>query len=95
MPETHALVPDESSDPLRQVLDAEAGRALRGGPGPLPVEQRAVLTLRVQEELSYKEIAEALGLPLGTVMSRLARAREKLAEALRPYLGARIRAEGA
>ena len=50
-------------------------------------EQRAVLTLRVVEELSYKEIAEALGVPTGTVMSRLARARDRLAETLSPYLG--------
>ena len=61
----------------------------------LPPEQRAVLTLRVVEEMSYKEIAEALAVPPGTVMSRLARARDKLAEALLPYLGAgRLRAEG-
>jgi RNA polymerase sigma-70 factor (ECF subfamily) len=95
LPETHALVPDRSGDPLRQVLEAEAEQALEGALARLPVEQRAVLTLRVQEDLSYKEIAEALDLPLGTVMSRLARAREKLAEALRPYLGRHLRAEGA
>ena len=61
----------------------------------LPAEQRAVLTLRVVEEMSYKEIAEALALPPGTVMSRLARARDQLAEALSPYLGeGRLRAGG-
>ncbi|HEY5907491.1 MAG TPA: sigma-70 family RNA polymerase sigma factor [Vicinamibacteria bacterium] len=95
LPETHSLTPDEAGDPLRQVLEEEAGRAFAGALATLPVDQRAVLTLRVQEELSYREIAETLGLPMGTVMSRLARAREKLAEALRPYLGERMRAEGA
>jgi RNA polymerase sigma-70 factor (ECF subfamily) len=95
LPETHAEVPDRANDPLGLVLDGEANQAFAGALLTLPPEQRAVLTLRVVEELSYKEIAEALGLPMGTVMSRLARAREKLAEALRPYLGARIRAEGA
>jgi RNA polymerase sigma-70 factor (ECF subfamily) len=54
----------------------------------LPAEQRAVFVLRVYEEQSYKEIAEGLGLSMGTVMSRLSRAREKLREALLPYLGA-------
>lgn len=95
LPDSHALTPDHSGDPLSQVLDAEAGRAFAGALATLPMEQRAVLTLRVQEDLSYKEIAEALGLPMGTVMSRLARARDKLAEALGPYLGERARAEGA
>jgi len=48
----------------------------------LPAEFREVLVLREIEELSYREIAEALGIPIGTVMSRLARGREKLAQAL-------------
>lgn len=95
LPESHALVPDAALDPLSQVLEAEAERAFATAVLALSAEQRAVLTLRVQEDLSYKEIAEALGLPVGTVMSRLSRAREKLAEALRPYLGASARAEGA
>ncbi len=59
----------QASDGLR---DAAAG--LEG----LPEEQRSVLLLVVVEGLSYEETAEVLGVPLGTVMSRLSRAREKL-----------------
>jgi len=44
----------------------------------LPVEQRAVLLLVALEHMSYQETADALGIPIGTVMSRLARARERL-----------------
>ena len=46
--------------------------------GQLPVEQREVLILAAVEELRYDEIARLLGVPVGTVMSRLSRAREKL-----------------
>ena len=46
--------------------------------GRLPIEQREVLLLAVVEELRYEEIAAVLGIPVGTVMSRLSRAREKL-----------------
>jgi RNA polymerase sigma-70 factor (ECF subfamily) len=44
----------------------------------LPAEQRAVLLLVTLEDLSYEEVARTLGIPIGTVMSRLSRAREKL-----------------
>src|SRR5437016_13118120 len=44
----------------------------------LPTEQRAVLLLVTLEEMSYEEVARAVGIPIGTVMSRLSRAREKL-----------------
>ena len=44
----------------------------------LPGEQRAVLLLVALEDMSYEEVARTLGIPMGTVMSRLSRAREKL-----------------
>jgi RNA polymerase sigma factor (sigma-70 family) len=44
----------------------------------LPSEQRAVLLLVTLEEMSYEQVARTLGIPIGTVMSRLSRAREKL-----------------
>jgi RNA polymerase sigma-70 factor, ECF subfamily len=95
LPESHALEPGRGDDPLARVLGREAEEVLESALATLPLEQRAVLTLRVVEEMSYKEIAEALSVPTGTVMSRLARARDKLAEALSPYLGeAHRRAEG-
>lgn len=44
----------------------------------LPVDQRSVLLLVTLEDMSYDEVARTLGIPMGTVMSRLSRAREKL-----------------
>ena len=95
LPEGHGEGPGRGDDPLARMLDHEAESVLHRALAGLPAEQRAVLTLRVCEEMSYKEIALALALPPGTVMSRLARARDKLAEALSPYLGeAGLRAGG-
>lgn len=48
----------------------------------LPDDQREVITLVCIEELSYKEVSEITGLPIGTVMSRLSRARKKIASEL-------------
>jgi len=56
---------------------ADAG-ALRAALEELPLEFREALVLRELEGLSYKEIADVAGVPLGTVMSRLARARHQL-----------------
>jgi RNA polymerase sigma-70 factor (ECF subfamily) len=88
LPEGHAEMParDGGSGPLEGVLEGEARRVLQQAMERLPVEQRAVFTLRAIEEMSYREIADALGISIGTVMSRLSRAREKLREAVLPYL---------
>jgi RNA polymerase sigma-70 factor (ECF subfamily) len=56
--------------------------ALRRAVEDLPVEFREVLILREFEGLSYQQVASVANLPVGTVMSRLARARARLAEAL-------------
>ncbi|MEI8162148.1 MAG: RNA polymerase sigma factor [Betaproteobacteria bacterium] len=53
-------------------------RDLDSALGRLPDEQREVLLLVALEEMSYAEIAATLGIPLGTVMSRLSRGRERL-----------------
>lgn len=58
--------------------DGLALRDLDAALGRLPPEQREVLLLVALEEYSYAEVARMLGVPPGTVMSRLARAREKL-----------------
>ena len=76
------------TDPLDDEMPELAQRATQGdalivrdlerGIAALPVAQREVLLLVALEDLSYAETARALGIPIGTVMSRLARAREKL-----------------
>jgi RNA polymerase sigma-70 factor (ECF subfamily) len=88
LPDGHAETRTNAPGPLGALLDAEGASVLEKAMGQLPQEQRAVLVLRVVEELSYAEIAETLGISPGTVMSRLFRARERLAQALSPYLGA-------
>ena len=74
-------VEDVSTDAktLNALADAEAvRRAIEG----LPVEFREIVILREMEGFSYKEIAGLMDLPIGTVMSRLARARKQLQKSL-------------
>ncbi len=61
-----------------QVSDGLEMRDLDTALRSLPPEQREILLLVALEEMSYEEVAATLGLPLGTVMSRLSRARQKL-----------------
>ena len=69
-------------DGRTQLESRSEARQVRRLVAELPEEQRAVLLLVAVEGLSYKEAASTLELPIGTVMSRLARARSKLAEGL-------------
>ncbi len=57
----------------------------------LPIEQREVLLLIVVEGYSYRKAARMLGVPAGTVMSRIARAREQLRDLSRDATGPRLR----
>jgi RNA polymerase sigma-70 factor (ECF subfamily) len=57
--------------------------------GELPEELRTAITLREIEGLSYEDIANIMNCPIGTVRSRIFRAREAIAEKLRPLLGTR------
>lgn len=66
---------------LEGVLDEDVTRAL----GELPDDYRMAITLADLEGFSYKEIAETLEIPIGTVMSRLYRGRKRLEEALLGY----------
>lgn len=67
----------ELSEPA---LENMGGRDFLRAMGALSPEHREILLLVGLEDLSYREIAEELEIPLGTVMSRLARARERLRE---------------
>jgi RNA polymerase sigma-70 factor (ECF subfamily) len=66
--------------------DALAVRDLDRSIALLPADQRAVLLLVTLEDMSYEEVARTLGIPMGTVMSRLSRAREKLRAMMLGYV---------
>lgn len=65
-------------NPERILLQNTDSELLRAALEDLPVEFREAIILREMEGLSYKEIADIAGVPIGTVMSRLARARRRL-----------------
>ncbi len=69
--------------PEKGLLEEEIEDKVEQAVASLSPEYRAVFVLRVQEDMSYKEIADVLSIPEGTVMSRLARARERLQYSLR------------
>ncbi|HTW22465.1 MAG TPA: sigma-70 family RNA polymerase sigma factor [Candidatus Baltobacteraceae bacterium] len=77
-------VPDTTEDPHAAYVSNIEREQIRFAIQQLPEEWREIILLREYEELSYQEIAAVLECPVGTVMSRLARARSRLRELLPP-----------
>jgi len=73
-----ATVDQAAVDPQQSAIRSAELRTLSDAMAALPLQFREVLVLRELEDLSYKEIARVADIPVGTVMSRLARARELL-----------------
>jgi RNA polymerase sigma factor (sigma-70 family) len=82
--EVHAIGTTNAFDPEVALLREEKAELVRNALMNLPPEHREILILREMEELSYGEIASTMGVPLGTVMSRLSRARDGLKQSLAP-----------
>jgi RNA polymerase sigma-70 factor (ECF subfamily) len=75
----HLAVPDAAPSPEQQAARHETQAAIRAAIAALPEHERALVALRYGAELSYEEIAATMQLPLGTVKTRLFRARQRLA----------------
>jgi RNA polymerase sigma-70 factor (ECF subfamily) len=78
-----AQLPSGDDDPETSLIRTRERERVRQMIAALPIELRVSLVLRELEELSYKEIAEVTRMPIGTVMSRLWRARRLLSQAAR------------
>jgi RNA polymerase sigma-70 factor (ECF subfamily) len=77
---------DEGLGPEALVLQQQTVEQVQRAVESLPVDFREVIALRELEGLSYKEIAAIVGVPIGTVMSRISRARERLLILLGPVI---------
>lgn len=77
----------ETNTPENLLASKQIAETVNAAVMALPEELRAAITLREIEGLSYEEIAELMNCPIGTVRSRIFRAREAIAEKLRPQLG--------
>jgi RNA polymerase sigma-70 factor (ECF subfamily) len=78
-------IPDPSGEPDRLFTSQENRRLLLKAVASLPEDYRTVILLHHLEEMRVEEIAETLGVPGGTVKSRLSRARRELRRKLSPY----------
>ena len=85
---------DDKGDPHAAASTAETGELLRHAVTALPEKYRVVFLLREIDGMSYDDIAQVLGCPVGTVESRLHRARKRLARSLSRKLIAQAREGG-
>jgi len=76
----------DNATPEREYVTAEIAASVRRSIEALPEDLRTAITLREFDGLSYEEIAEAMGCPIGTVRSRIFRARESIDTNLEPLL---------
>jgi len=76
--------PHPHDNPEAMLIRSESQKRVHQALRALPLEFREVVMLRELEELSYKQIAAVVGIPMGTVMSRLGRGRQLLATLLAP-----------
>ncbi len=83
--ESPSWLADSANSPEEEVERAELGQALQNCLTGLPDEFRSVVLMVDIEGLDYQEVSLAIGKPLGTVKSRLARARSKMRECLQDY----------
>ena len=79
-------IPDEAEEPAGLVEQRERQAIVQAAIGQLPEDYRAIIVLYDIRGLSYQEISEVLEVPLGTVKSRLNRARHALRELMAPHL---------
>ena len=77
----------EMNTPESELMSKQIAQTVNQTLQELPEELRTAITLREIEGLSYEEIASIMNCPIGTVRSRIFRAREAIAEKLRPMLG--------
>jgi len=89
-PTVIALHPKASDTPESQLSDKQRQKYLNSAVENLPLVYREVIVLRDLQGLSYKEIAEIAEIPIGTVMSRLARGRDHLLKYLEQRLGSEV-----
>jgi len=81
-PDHSDLLDDHSETPEEYVMRGALSAAIQAGLDSLPPDQRAVIVLSDVQELSYEEIAQATGVSLGTVKSRLSRGRARMRDYL-------------
>jgi RNA polymerase sigma-70 factor (ECF subfamily) len=79
-------IPDSIGTPLEQALDRETAGAVRRAVGSLDEKKQVVFVLSEFQDFKYAQIADILGIPVGTVKSRMAAAERQLREKLKRYL---------